>query len=197
MKYPTTKERKAAQDANRGKSINKAYKAPVHYVDKAQFYQALVDYRDACRASPDDIPRVPEYVGECLLKIATGLSYAPNFSRYSFRDEMVGEAVETCLRYVKSFDPEKSAQPFSYFTQCCWYVFIGKIQNEKKQTKIKKALVRHADVDTYTLQAQDEGGEYAVGIQEFLLSLGPDEEEPEKPEPKKKAVVDKLEGFYE
>jgi hypothetical protein len=191
---PKPIDKKAAKRANMGKSINPNQKKPVNYIDKEEFYNALVAYKEACKLSPDDIPRVPPYIGMCFIKIANGLASAPNFAGYSFRDDMVGEAIETCLRYVKSFDPEKSKQPFSYFTQCCWYVFIGRIQAEKKQTKLKRALVQYADFDTYALQAQDEGGEFAVDMNEFLLSLGPEEE------PKvevKKPVVGKLEGFFE
>lgn len=187
-------DKKAMKNANTGKSINPNQKKPVNYIDKEVFYDALVKYREDCRANPDNIPRVPEYIGECFIKIANGLASAPNFAGYSFRDDMTGEAVETCLRYVKSFDPDKSKQPFSYFTQCCWYVFIGRITAEKKQSKIKRALIQYADFETYALQAQDEGGEFAVDMNEFLMSLGPEEEVKVEP---KKAPVGKLEGFFE
>lgn len=170
-------------------------KTKINYIDNKKFYDSLVEYRTLCKQNPEEIPRVPEYIGACFLKIANGLATKSNFSGYSWREEMVGEAVETCLRYVKSFDPDKSKNPFSYFTQCCWYSFIGKIQSEKKQSKIKRELIRYAGFDTFTLQGHDEDGEFTVNLNEFMASIGHDEVS--VPKPKKKTTPDPLEGFME
>lgn len=146
-----------------------------HYINNTEFYNALKDYKAACDASPDDIPRVPEYIGSCIVQIAEGLAKRPNFSGYSWRDEMIGDAIETCLKYVRSFDPEKSNSPFGYFTTTCWYSFIGRITNEKKQGKIKRALIMNAGFDTFSLQGHDEDGEFTMQLTEFMNSLGDDE----------------------
>ena len=85
-----------------------------------------------------NIPPVTNYIGECFLKIATHLSYRPNFINYTYRDEMISDGIENCLQYVKNFNPEKSSNPFAYFTQIIYYAFLRRIQKEKKQTHVKK-----------------------------------------------------------
>ena len=78
-------------------------------------------------------PPVSEYIGECFMKIAEHLSYKPNFINYEYREEMIGDGIENCLMYAHNFDPEKSKNPFSYFTQMIYYAFLRRIQKEKKQ----------------------------------------------------------------
>ena len=82
-------------------------------------------------------PRVTEYIGECIYKIATRLSTKPNFINYSYRDEMIADAIENCLMYFENFDPKKSKNPFAYFTQIVYYAFIRRISKEKKQQYVK------------------------------------------------------------
>jgi hypothetical protein len=168
-----------------------------HYIDNKAFYAALKDYRAACDANPDDIPRVPEYIGECIVKIATGLAKRPNFAGYSWRDEMIGDAIETCLKYVKSFDPERSTSPFGYFTTTCWYSFIGRIATEKKQSKIKRALVSSAGFDTFSLQEQDGDGEYTLQLNDFINSLGDEEPIKKDLKPGKVAAPSPFEDYME
>lgn len=125
-------------------------KTAAHYVDNALFLKALKDYRAALhRADRDKIesPQIPEYLGECFLKIATHLSFKPNFVNYTFRDDMISDGVENCLVYIQNFDPMKSSKPFSYFTQIIWYAFLRRIQREKKHTYIKYKLMEKAAID--------------------------------------------------
>lgn len=149
-------------------------KVVVNYVDKKKFYDALVDYKAACAASPDNIPRVPEYIGSCYIKIANGVMRRPNFSQYSWRDEMVSDAIEICLKYTKTFDPSKSDNPFGYFSRACWNAAVVRIKQENRQSKIKRDLISSADFETYTLQAIDEGDEFVIDLNEFLTSIGTD-----------------------
>ena len=90
-------------------------------------------------------PKVSDYMGECFYKIATHLSYRPNFINYTYREEMVGDGIENCIRYAKNFNPEKSKNPFAYFTQIIYYAFLRRIANEKKQTTIKEKIVKNTD----------------------------------------------------
>ena len=119
-----------------------------YYVDKAAFYQALVERKAALVKAQEEgttTPRITDFVGKCIVDIATNMSRKYNFSGYAFRDEMVGDAVEHCLRHIDSFDITKSANPFAYFTQACYFIFIGKIQSEKKEIYIKcKSMLNHA-----------------------------------------------------
>lgn len=90
-------------------------------------------------------PKIPEYVGECIYKIAENLSRKGNFVHYTFREEMVGDAIENCTRYLRNFDPEKGSKPFAYFTQICYYAFLRRIKIEDKQKLVKYACIKEAD----------------------------------------------------
>lgn len=111
-----------------------------HYVNNKDFYEAMVKYRAECRVAESEgreKPRVPRYVGECIMMICEKLSTKPNFMSYSYRDEMVADGIENCLASVDNFNPEKSINPFAYFTQIAWNAFIRRISKEKKQAYIK------------------------------------------------------------
>jgi hypothetical protein len=111
-----------------------------HYINNADFCKALVDYKDAVEKAKTenlDKPRIPNYIGECFMKIAEGLSHKPNFINYTYRDEMVADGIENCLMYFENFDTSKSNNAFAYFTQIIYYAFLRRIQKEKKQTYVK------------------------------------------------------------
>ena len=95
-----------------------------HYVNNKQLLEALIVYRaEVAHAKENDLPkpRITNYLGECFLKIATHLSYKPNFVNYMFRDDMISDGIENCVQYIHNFDPEKSRNPFAYFTQIIHY----------------------------------------------------------------------------
>ena len=115
-----------------------------HYVNNKQLLATMVEYRNAVQEAEKagtEKPLVPNYVGEALLLIANRLSRKPNFANYSYREEMISDGIENCINYIDNFDPEKSQNPFAYFTQIIYYAFLRRIQKEKKQLYIKhKAL---------------------------------------------------------
>jgi hypothetical protein len=157
-----------------------------HYVNNVKFYEEIKKYKeqyDAAKQAGTELPLISNYLGECVWKIAKGLAMKHNFRNYSYLEEMIGAGVETCIRNMHSFNPEKSQNPFSYFTQACFYAYIHIIQKEKKQTSIKKRLVLSSAIDTYELQKHDEDGEFAIPLIEYLNNLGTEEE------PKKKSKV--------
>lgn len=122
------------------------------YVDKAKFYQALVDRHNQIqqlRANGDEsTPKISDYIGDCIQKICSNLARKYTFSGYHFRDDMVSDAIVHCLRYVDSFDITKSANPFSYFTQAAYYQFLAKIESEKQYSYVKaKSLMNSAIYD--------------------------------------------------
>ena len=111
-----------------------------HYIDNSEFLEVLIEYQKAVRKAKrnkEEKPPIPNYIGECLMKIAEHLSYRPNFANYSYRDEMIADAIENCLMYFENFDPKKSKNPFAYFTQIVYYAFIRRISKEKKQQYVK------------------------------------------------------------
>ena len=108
-----------------------------HYVDNKEFLRAMVEWKDNCKEEGEQLP-VTNYIGECFLKIATHLSYRPYFINYTYRDEMISDGIENCLQYVNNFNPEKSNNPFAYFTQIIYYAFLRRIAKEKKTISRKK-----------------------------------------------------------
>ena len=121
-----------------------------HYVNNKELLQALIVYREkVTHAKENDLPkpRITNYLGECFLKIATHLSYKPNFVNYMFRDDMISDGIENCVQYIHNFDPEKSKNPFAYFTQIIHYAFLRRIQKEKKQLDIKTKIIERTGFD--------------------------------------------------
>ena len=121
-----------------------------HYVNNKELLQALIVYREkVAHAKENDLPkpRITNYLGSCFLKIATHLSYKPNFVNYMFRDDMISDGIENCVQYIHNFDPEKSRNPFAYFTQIIHYAFLRRIQKEKKQLDIKNKIIEKTGFD--------------------------------------------------
>ena len=115
-----------------------------NYVNNRDFLDALMVYRKEvaeAEANGQPKPRVPPYIGECFLKIATHLSYKPNFVNYMFREDMICDGIENCLQYIHNFNPEKSTNPFAYFTQIIYFAFLRRISKEKKQLEIKAKIL--------------------------------------------------------
>jgi hypothetical protein len=144
-----------------------------HYVNNKEFLQAMVEWGEKCNEAIENgksQPPVTNYIGECFLKIATHLSYRPNFINYTYRDEMISDGIENCLQYVKNFNPEKSSNPFAYFTQIIYYAFLRRIQKEKKQSHVKNKMLEKAEVVSFTTMDHDDRT-YNVGhidLQNFL-----------------------------
>ena len=121
-----------------------------HYVNNKELLEALIVYREKVAiAKEKDLPkpRITNYLGSCFLKIATHLSYKPNFVNYMFRDDMISDCIENCVQYIHNFDPEKSRNPFAYFTQIIHYAFLRRIQKEKKQLDIKNKIIEKTGYD--------------------------------------------------
>ena len=127
-----------------------AKKKSEHYVNNKELLGALIDYRaEVAVAKAKDLPkpRISNNLGECFLKIATHLSYKPNFVNYMFRDDMISDGIENCVQYIHNFDPEKSRNPFAYFTQIIHYAFLRRIQKEKKQLDIRTKIIERTGFD--------------------------------------------------
>ena len=127
-----------------------AKKKSEHYVNNKELLAALIDYRaEVAVAKAKDLPkpRISNYLGSCFLKIATHLSYKPNFVNYMFRDDMISDGIENCVQYIHNFDPAKSKNPFAYFTQIIHYAFLRRIQKEKKQLEIKTKIIEKSGYD--------------------------------------------------
>ena len=153
-----------------------------HYVDNKEFLAAMIEWKESIREAEsegDEIPPITEYIGECFYKIATHLSYRPNFINYTYREEMIGDGIENCIQYAKNFDPEKSKNPFAYFTQIIYYAFLRRISKEKKQQSIKQKMIDNDTLKTHeTMDFDDEV--YDNTYIDFLKDNLPQEEFPKK-----------------
>ena len=141
-----------------------------HYVNNKDFLDALIEYRAKCAEAKEagkDKPIVSNYIGECILKIATHLSYKPNFINYSYRDDMILDGVENCIQYLDNFNPDKSSNPFAYFTQIIYYAFLRRIAKEKKQSYIKGKLILDMPFEAFETQ-DDDDREFHNQYMEFL-----------------------------
>ena len=172
-----------------------------HYVDNEKFLVVMSDYREEhLRAKDNDteLPIIPDYAGECFLKIAERLSHRPNFINYAFREEMVSDGIENCVMYAGNFNPEKSTNPFAYFTQIIYFAFLRRIEKEKKQLYIKyKTMEEYSSLEDNVdmgemgqseSQAVSSGAsplsaDKRVSIQEFIHAFE------EKKRAKKKAKI--------
>lgn len=171
-----------------------------HYVDNKKLYQEMCDYLDAVKKAEetDDVkPRIPEYIGECLLKISTRLSTKPNFINYTYRDEMISDGIENCINYICNFNPSKSTNPFAYFTQIIYYAFLRRIQREKKQLYIKhKSLEAGMIMDELVTHGdENDPGDHAAYINldtsymnDFVMNFEAKENEKKQKRDKKKGL---------
>jgi len=150
-----------------------------HYVNNKEFLAAITKYREDVEISfirkygrePtredrskgwDTKSQIPRYIGECFLKIANHLSFKPNFVNYMFKEDMISDGIENCVQYIHNFDPEKSQNPFAYFTQIIHYAFLRRIQKEKRQLEIKNKILERSEYsEVFTDDNPLNGGNYS------------------------------------
>ncbi len=131
----------------------------IHYVNNADFSQAVVDYVtlvEQAKQNKKIIPKVPDYVAQCFLRIAEGLSHKANFIRYTYREEMVMDAVENCLKAISNYNLEaatRTGKPnaFAYFTQISWFAFLRRIAKEKKQQDVKMKYLTQSGIENFII----------------------------------------------
>ena len=150
-----------------------AKKKSIHYVNNREFSQAVVDYCTVLKAAKEaekiQLPIVPDYIASCFLKIGEGLSHKANFIRYTYREEMVMDAVENCLKAIENYNVEaatRSGNPnaFAYFTQISWYAFLRRIAKEKKQQDVKMKYMTSAGIDMYVTGGDETSTQVATAF---------------------------------
>ena len=136
-----------------------------HYVNNKEFLAALIKYQEdieIARLQDKVKPVIPRYIGECFLKIANHLSFKPNFVNYMFKEDMISDGIENCVQYIHNFNPEKSKNPFAYFTQIIHYAFLRRIQREKRQLEIKNKIIEKSGYqEVFDDNNQIDGSNYA------------------------------------
>jgi hypothetical protein len=175
-----------------------------HYVENKVFLQAMIEWKTKCKLAEEEQkdlekedrvrPQVTNYIGECFLKIATHLSYRPNFINYTYRDEMIADGIENCLQYCGNFDPEKSKNPFAYFTQIIYYAFLRRIAKEKKQTHVRNKMIESVSYESWVV---NEGDTNKYVVQGFDPNIMLPDEDVYKPKKKTSVKTKGLENFME
>lgn len=180
---------------------------PKNYVNNAEFLKAIIDYKEACAQAKDsDLspPQIPNYIGDCILQISRRLSSKPNFSGYSYKEEMISDGLENAIQALGNFDPSKSKNPFAYFTQIIWFAFLRRIEKEKKQLYIKHkvaehsiitdSIVEHNDNDQFDTSNHEFSNEY---MDDFVKSYEKKIEDKRKTQSKVRTSSKNLSDFIE
>ena len=170
-------------------------KKGVHYIDNKEFHAAMIAWKELCKEAEEageEKPQVTNYIGECFLKIATHLSYRPNFINYTYRDEMISDGIENCLQYGKNFNPEKSSNPFAYFTQIIYYAFLRRIQKEKKQTHVRNKIIEKSNYVSFTTMEGDDNAYTVSGFDPIVMLPDEDVYKPKKKEDKPAKGLEKF-----
>ena len=170
-----------------------------HFVDNKKFFGAIIEYKALCEKAKQENklePKVPEYIGRCIIDISTHLAQRYNFANYTFRDEMISDGIERAIYALHKFNPEKSSNPFAYFTQIVFFAFVVRIKAEKKHSYIKHKSLEHFAMQTML----DSNGEVIVDV-DFeksaeLISKFESEEIVVKSEKKLKTKEDGIEHFF-
>lgn len=175
-----------------------------HYVDNQRFYNEIVAYREKlqlARSEGREDPRIPNYIGECIWKIANKLSTKPCFINYSYREEMVSDGIENCIVYFKDYDPNIGQNPFAYFTQVIYYAFLRRINKEEKNRYatlkfFQETMVNQHDISTF--KDSDDNlllpTQMYDNINDFMKKF---EEKEERKKIRRKQVKEGLQNFYE
>jgi hypothetical protein len=182
----------------------KQKKITVHYVDNKKFYDEILKYRAKiveAKEQGKEEPRLPEYIGECIWKIANKLSTMPRFVNYSYRDEMISDGIENCIMYFKDYNPEIGQNPFAYFTQIIYYAFLRRIGKEEKNRYIiyknyQESIVNQGH-SNYLVDNDDNNlmpAQIYDNISEFMEKFEKKEEEKKI---KRKQTKEGLQRFYE
>jgi DNA-directed RNA polymerase specialized sigma24 family protein len=137
-----------------------------NYVDKTEFLTDIGDYQLRKLSNPDE--QIPEFSAICIKKMAEKIGNRPNFIGYSYKDDMVSDGIYVCLKYFDKFNPEKSSNPFGYFSQCIWFAFLQRIAKEKRQTAIRSKILSSAAFEVFNVQGHDEDSEFQNSYTTFL-----------------------------
>ena len=171
-----------------------------HYVNNKEFTQAVAEFNEKCKLAESKgktPPQMSNYIGECIYKIATRLSTRTNFINYTYRDEMICDAIENCIQYIGNFNVEKSNNAFAYITQICYYAFLRRIQKEKKQVFIKQQMTMDITQDTFETIDGDTTGMTNTNVEWMQENMTQVQYEPRKSKRKTSTKTKGLDKFTE
>jgi hypothetical protein len=148
-------------------NVEKVADKKSHYVDRQKFYEAIVERKEILKTNPDH--PVSPYIGECIVKICKGLASKWNFAQYTWKDELVSDAILHVLKYIDSFNPEISTNPFSYFTQTAYNSFMGRFEIEREEQYAKYASILKSASTNEFFQQPDSYSDYEIDLSELNM----------------------------
>jgi hypothetical protein len=167
MEMSTTKMKKTKSKVVIQKRKRESTSAE-YYIDKKKLYSAMVDYKQSIyRASnlpPEQKPRIPAYIGECILLLCKKIASLRNFAGYPFREDMEGDGYENVCKYIDNFNEKKYNDPYAYFTQIIMFAYIRRIKAEKMHLYVKQKTLEN----TYTFGILEEGQMLGVDLSQQL-----------------------------
>ncbi|AGN30113.1 sigma factor for late transcription [Vibrio phage nt-1] len=167
-----------------------------HYVDNKALYASLCEWKEEMKTAPEDVHvPVPNFVAESILKISENLSRRYNFSGYTatWKEEMIGDAIEHCLRYIKNFDTEKYKNPHAYITRICFNAFVQRIKKERQDTAIKYKVFL-CDSSNYSMDGEEADYEFLQQMLERVNSYETSKKDKAQPDEKNEPL--NLQKFY-
>ena len=116
------------------------------YLNNANFCAVLVKWNSERKIDPSIL--MPNYLGECFIKIVNNYGNRNNFSGYTYLEDMKAEALVLCIKYGHNFNPEISSNAFSYFTQLTHNCFLQVLKKEKQQQELRFQLVKEGTINS-------------------------------------------------
>ena len=176
-----------------------------YYVDNVVLTAEVVKYAEdyrAKRAAGVETPRMNDYLGATILKIAQKIASRPNFSGYSYRADLISDGIINVCLYLHNFDILKSQNSFGYISQIVWYGFLRTINKEKKIYQTKQKYVSHVGVlDRTDTQQNADDRQYHTAIQDMFrgfadkTDMGENKKNtPLEPKPKKQKGLEVFMG---
>lgn len=156
-----------------------------HYVDNEKFHTALVEYvtqyREA-KSNGSKLPKMSNYIGECIIKVGENFSRIHKYSKYPFLEEMIGDGILVCVSYIHNYDFTKYKNPHAYCTFVIERAFWRRIKNEKLRFNAKLKLMRDVDLTAYDTQEFDKDEDFKHVMREILQAntIPLEEEKPAK-----------------
>lgn len=138
-----------------------------YYINEEALYDEMLKWKKQLEI--DEKTQMPEPVAKAVMLIANNLAKRYNFNGYTstWKDEMIGDAIEYCLRYLKNFDPYKYNKPYSYITQICYNAFKQRLKKEKKALTVKYKVFTEQAMD---FDEDPDNNEHSMNY-EYYLSM--------------------------
>ena len=106
---------------------------------------------------------VSDKLADFIVKMAKNYANKSNFRNYSYVDDMVGYGIEMLFKGALKFDPEKSSQPFSYYTTVIHRAFLNFIATEKRHSRLRDEMhIAAGLLPSYARQLEEEEKAHAL-----------------------------------